>query len=152
MVIAAETINVLLCTLADEHYALPMADVREVIRWRAPTLIPGTPNTILGVIHHRGAVLPLLDIRPLLGLGAAPTTRSTRLAVVERDGIQAGVLCDGVTDIIDLDGAAIEPPPPSLPAAQQQYVNGLIFWNDQPVALLQLPPLFTAVKATNNGA
>jgi purine-binding chemotaxis protein CheW len=58
----------LLCKLADEQYGLPMQVVREVIRWRGPTAIPGTPPTVLGMLHHRGAILPVIDARSLLGI------------------------------------------------------------------------------------
>lgn len=150
MVVAIETTDILMCLLADERYALPMSTVREVIRWNAPTPIPGTPSTLLGVIHHRGAVLPLIDIRPLLQLPRPLMTRNTRLIIVEQAGLSAGIVCDSVADIVQVDNAAIEPPPPGLPAAQAQFVTGLAFHEAHPVALLNPAALFGAITSSHH--
>ena len=151
MVVATETTDILLCVLADERYALPMRTVREVLRWVVPTPIPGTPPTLLGVIHHRGAVLPIVDIRSLLQLPRPLVTRNTRLIVVEHEGLSAGIVVDVVADIIQVDTAAIESAPPSLPAAQAQFVTGLAFHDECPVALLNPVALFGAITSSHHG-
>ncbi len=140
-----ETTSLLLCRLADEPHALQMSDVREVIRWRVPTPIPGTPPTILGVIHHRGLVLPIVDVRPLLGLNTPPPTRSTRLLIVEHGDMAAALVSDAVVDIVEIEHGAVEPVPASFAAAQARFLGGLVYWAEQPVALLMLPTLFAAL-------
>ncbi len=147
MLIATETIRFLLCKLADEQYGISMDLVREVIRWRAPTPIPGTPSMVLGMLHHRGAILPVIDVRSLVGVGRPLPTRSTRIIVAEQGSIQAGILGDAVADIAELDATAIEPLPSSLPAAQAQYLSGLIVYDGQPVALLNLEAIFATITA-----
>lgn len=147
MIVTPETTNVLLYALAEEQFALPMSEVREVLRWRVPTPIPGTPQAILGVIHHHGIVLPVIDIRAMLGLATAAPTRGTRLLVVEHDSIQAALVSDQVTDIVEVENTVIEPPPPSLPAAQSHYLAGLFFYAGRPVALLSLSATFAAVTS-----
>lgn len=151
MLVATETTDLLLCLLADERYALPMRTVREVIRWSAPTPIPGTPSTLLGVIHHRGAVLPIVDIRPLLQLARPSVSRSTRLIVVEHDGLSAGIVGDVVADIVQVESAAIEAPPPSLPAAQAKLITGIAFCDEHPVALLSPAALFATITTISHG-
>ncbi len=147
MIVTPGTVNILLYALADEQFALPMSDVREVLRWRTPTAIPGTPPAILGVIHHHGIVLPIIDMRSLLGLATTAPTRGTRLLVVEHDSIQAALVSDLVTDIVEVESTVIEPPPSSLPAAQAQYLAGLFFSAGRPVALLSLAATFAAVTS-----
>jgi purine-binding chemotaxis protein CheW len=151
MIAEVETANLLVCAIADELYALPMPVVREVIRWRAATPIPGTASTVLGVIHHRGAVLPLIDVRAMLGFAPAPPTRSTRLLVVDDNGLQAALVCDAVMDLAEVERSTFEPPPASLPAARAQFVDALLEWQARPVALLSLADLFVAVKAAHGG-
>ncbi len=151
MILDIETTNLLLCTLANEQFALPMTEVREVVRWRVPTAIPGTPQPILGVIHHRGMVLPVLDPRLLLGIAQSPPTRSTRLLVVEQSGIHAGLVVDAVVDIVDVETSVIEPAPASISAAHAQFLGGLFFSAGQPVALMTLSAVYAAVTAANAG-
>jgi purine-binding chemotaxis protein CheW len=147
VIVTSEITNVLLYALAEEQFALPMSDVREVLRWRVPTPIPGTPQAILGVIHHHGLVLPVIDIRSLLGLATAAPARGTRLLVVEHDNIQAALVSDLVSDIVEVENTVIEPPPSSLPAAQAHFLTGLFFSAGRPVALLSLSATFAAVTS-----
>jgi purine-binding chemotaxis protein CheW len=149
MIADVETANLLLYTVADEHYALPMSQVREVIRWRTPTPIPGTAAVIAGVIHHRGQVLPLVDLRLVLGFAAATPTRSTRLLVVEHAGLQAALVADAVVDLAAVESGAFEAAPAALPAARAHLVAGLCEWQARSVALLALEAVFTTVKATH---
>jgi purine-binding chemotaxis protein CheW len=150
MLVATETIRFLLCKLAEEHYGVPMDVVREVIRWRTPTPVPGTPPTVLGMLHHRGTILPVIDVRSLLGLSKPTPTRGTRIIVVEQGTIQAGIVGDAVADIVLVDDGTIEPLPSSLPAAQAQYLSGLIVYDGQPVALLDLVAVFTTITAAKH--
>jgi chemotaxis signal transduction protein len=50
--------------------------------------------------------LPLVDIRPFLGLEATRATREDRALVVECDGVQAALLIDEVAGLEPLDGLA----------------------------------------------
>ena len=44
-----------------------MADVAEVTASRRVTRLPGAPPWLAGVANWRGRMLPVLDLRPLLG-------------------------------------------------------------------------------------
>ena len=70
------------------------------------TVVPLAPPHLLGVVNLRGSVLPLVDIRPLLGLETARATRETRALVVECDGAQAAILIDAVDGLESLEGLA----------------------------------------------
>jgi purine-binding chemotaxis protein CheW len=144
-----ESAHLLIFTLAGERYAAPVDAVREVMRWRLPTPIPGTPAAILGVLHHRGAVLPVVDPRPLLRLPSPPPTRDTRLLVVEADGVRAALLCDAVADIAEIEREAIEPPS-ALPAAEAGLLSGIFFYERRPTAIMELPTLWAALTATRH--
>jgi purine-binding chemotaxis protein CheW len=148
--LATETIRFLLCKLAEEQYGVPMDVVREVIRWRRPTPVPGTPATVVGMLHHRGIILPVIDVRSLVGLHQPGPTRSTRIIVVEQATIQAGIVADAVADIVHVDDATIEPLPSSLPATHAQYLGGLLVHDEQPVALLDLAAVFAIITANKH--
>ena len=49
-----------------------MADVAEVAALPAVTRVPGSPAWLAGVANWRGRMLPVLDLRPLLGPPACP--------------------------------------------------------------------------------
>ena len=53
--------------LNDSLYALPAAEVAEVIRTPAVARMPQAPSALIGIANLRGSVLPLVSLRSLLG-------------------------------------------------------------------------------------
>ena len=54
--------------LADRVFAVEVSHAREVGVLDDYTVVPRAPAHVLGVTNLRGRVLPIVDIRPLLGL------------------------------------------------------------------------------------
>lgn len=57
--------------LGNQRFAVDAVDVAEVVKVAQITALPGVPSFYRGLITHRGAIYPLLDIRPFVG--TAPT-------------------------------------------------------------------------------
>jgi purine-binding chemotaxis protein CheW len=53
-----------------EEFAFHMDRVREILRVERPSEVPGTPKHVLGVLTVRGNILPVIDLRLLLGLSS----------------------------------------------------------------------------------
>ena len=85
---------ILLCA-GEREYALPLGCVVEVVRMAALTPSPGASGPVLGLLDLRGRVVPVLDLRALLG----PPGLSTPICVVEAGGRAFGLVADAVTDI-----------------------------------------------------
>jgi len=66
-----------------ECYSLPMECVREVERVGKVTPAPGAPAFVRGLVNLRGEILPLLDLRLLLGADGAEPSASPRLVVAQ---------------------------------------------------------------------
>ena len=58
--------------------------------------MPCTPPHILGVVNHRGWLLPILDLRKLFALAAHDVTAESRVVAVEVGGMTFGILADAV--------------------------------------------------------
>lgn len=57
--------------LGAQPHALRLAELSALQALAGVTPYPGAPPELLGLVSHRGVVLPLYDLRALLGLGAA---------------------------------------------------------------------------------
>ncbi|MFO0554052.1 MAG: chemotaxis protein CheW [Polyangiaceae bacterium] len=57
--------------LGAEFYAFPVTIVREMVRSQPAARVPGSKPFVRGVINLRGTILPLIDLRVLLGMGSA---------------------------------------------------------------------------------
>ncbi len=135
----------LLIHVGAEDFALDGRYVREVIRWRAPTPVPGAPPVLPGIISQRGIVVPMVDLRLLLGLPAQPPDRATRLVIVHHAGIDLALLVDAVLDLQELP-EPFDPPPAGHGTNGARLVSGVIRRTDRPLARLDLGALVHAVQ------
>lgn len=139
-------LHLLLVQIADELYAIPSPKVREVVRYRSFTPVPGAPPTLPGILNHRGAILPVIEVRLLLGLAAAMVTRATRFVMASHDDTDLALLVDSVLDLIILPTATVEALPNALDPARARFLNGVIQYNDQPVALLDIAEVIAGLR------
>lgn len=121
--------------LGSGRFAIDLASVAEVGRVPVVTRIPGAPDWLAGAANWRGRLLPVLDLRGLLGAERAPAGTSARLVVIVDGGISAGMLVDGVEGT-GLLGAAIEEFPATLAGPGAALLSGQVPREDGPVAVL----------------
>ncbi len=142
----AHSLDFLVVRAADELYGLPGASVREVMRWRAPTPVPGAPPVLPGIISQRGVVLPVVDLRLALGLPGAPPERSARLVIIQHEAGDLVLFVDAVIDLVALAAAARAQPPAALDPARARMLAAVARYADHPLALLNLAALIAAVQ------
>jgi chemotaxis signal transduction protein len=117
------------------RYAVPMADVAEVIPVPRVTRVPGTPTWLTGVVNWRGRVLSVVDLRPVIGDPMSPLPSSARLLVLTSDIAEAGLLVEAVTGLLSPDRPAPEPVPATVAPAVAELVSGVVD-DGGPVSLL----------------
>jgi purine-binding chemotaxis protein CheW len=91
--------------VADEHYALPVADVLEVAELGEVTPVPGAGASVLGVRNLRGQVLPVVDLATVFEL---PPANPERIVIAEHGGRRAGLAVDTVAGVEELPDASEE--------------------------------------------
>ena len=131
----APVAEAVLVRLGAGRFAADLDGVAEVGRIPKITRIPGSPGWLAGVANWRGRLLPVLDLRPLLGAEAVPAGPASRLLVLTADGVSAGVVVDAVDGTGPL-GVAEE-----LPAAVDTrggLLAGQVPRDDGPVAVLDV--------------
>lgn len=82
--------------LCGQRYALPVGELREALAWQQPTPVPCAPAGVLGLIHRRGTILPVADIRRPLGLDDAGPAPHGALVLID-DAMALAV--DAIGDI-----------------------------------------------------
>ncbi len=119
--------QVLCFALAGEAYALPILKVREIQAQATLTRIPKAPAYMPGVINLRGAIVPILELRQRFSLGEAPEETRPVIVIVEVQGRTLGIRVDSVSDVLDLDAAAIRPAPElgTQSALGREFISGL---------------------------
>jgi purine-binding chemotaxis protein CheW len=95
-----------------EEYAVPIDAVDEITRVPDElTRIPKAPAFIEGLMNLRGAVVAVIDQRRRLDLPAGAGGSRARIIVITFDGLKAGFLVDGVSELLKIPRTAIGPAP-----------------------------------------
>ncbi len=124
--------------LAAELYGVEISRVHEIIRLQSVTRVPRAPAFVEGVINLRGKVIPVVDLRRRFGLPTAEHTRASRIVVVEIGDQVVGVVVDGVSEVLRVNGATVEPPSPVVAGIDSEYIHGIAKLPERLVILLDL--------------
>jgi len=119
------------------RFAVALASVAEVGRTPVVTRVPGLPIWLAGVANWRGRILPVLDLRPLLGAEAATLDNQARLVVLTDVGIAVGMLVDAVDGTTPMTHVA--PFPSQTTSNGLALLSGQVPREDGPLAVLDVP-------------
>src|SRR5919197_5555904 len=76
-------------SLGEEEYALPITQVQEIIRYTEPRAVASEAPWIRGVISLRGKIIPVCDLAARLGLEIKGGERAN-IVIVETESGTAG--------------------------------------------------------------
>jgi len=127
--------------LAGEEYGVEILAVREIRGWSRVTRIPQTPAYLLGVLNLRGAIVPIMDLRLRFGLERESYGDSTVVIIVAIAERLFGIVVDAVSDVVDIDPAAIKPVPDMGAVVDTRYLKGLATHVERMVMLLDVEKL-----------
>jgi purine-binding chemotaxis protein CheW len=81
------------------------------------------------VINLRGQVVPIVDMRARFGMPPVEVTDQTCIIVVEvsagRQRFHTGIIVDHVCEVLDIDGADIEPTPQFDSGVDTSFILGM---------------------------
>lgn len=143
---SSQELQLVIFLLAKEEYGLPITKVQEINRMVPITRLPQTPEFMEGVINLRGRVIPVIDLRKRFQLAASATNEDTRIIIVDVNGQTIGVVVDAVTEVVRLNGASVEPPPPAF-VLDSQYIHGIGKMEGRLLILLDIDKVLTSQEA-----
>ena len=125
--------------------AVDLRSVREVFEVESVTPVPGMPSALVGVANLRGVVIPLVDLRLILGL--AVVDPPPPFAVVIRHGSrQVGVLVERVPEIRNVQHDQLLATPRDSSSQTRPFVSAVLRLEDRLGGMLQVPPVFEQVR------
>ena len=132
--------------LGNEEFGVDILKVQEINRMMDITRIPNAPPFIEGVINLRGKIIPIVDLRKKLGFngGNGQSEKTTRIIVVELDGLVLGFIVDSVSEVLRIPENTIEPPPSIVGGVESDYIEGVGKLDNRLLILLELKKLFSS--------
>ena len=111
--------------LAREHYALETSWVREVYPLRDFTPLPGTPDFVMGIIHVRGRIVSVLDIKKFFELPAQGLSDLNKVIVLGDGAMEFGILADAIVGVRRIARDDLQAPLPTLTEIRAEYLMGV---------------------------
>jgi purine-binding chemotaxis protein CheW len=144
---AREDLTFLVFRLGDDEFGLPIEAVVEVARVPEQiTRLPKTPKFLEGVVNLRGEILPVIDQRRRFDMPALEKTAARRLIVVKTERHVAGIIVDGVSDVLRSSPNAVEAAP-ELTDDASRLVRGVINLPSSSRIVLVLDPMELLTRA-----
>ena len=117
--------------LGDECFAVDSGIVVEVLRSRRLTLVPLAARGILGLIHLRGRIVPVIDPAEPLAVSRRPRATASPHLVIAPGEDWYGLLVDEMLDVLEIDPERVE-----RPTSGTELVLGTFAATDRLVHLL----------------
>lgn len=122
-------------------YAVHIQHVREIIRPLPMQVLPHSSQSVIGVIDHRGDVVPILDLRVRFGTPMLADLGHTRWIIAHRHGRLFGLVVDRVTEVFSLNEADARPVPDLGPGGERRGITAAYSYGGRLVFTLDIERL-----------
>lgn len=139
-----ETTKIIVFKLNTEKYGVNIQQVLSIERLQDLTQIPKSADFVKGILNLRGEIIPIIDLKKRLNIGYTEKTDLTRFLIVNVNSVKIGLMVDSATDVLDIDGSAIDSPPTMVAGVGEDYISGVVTLQDELLILLHLENVINA--------
>jgi purine-binding chemotaxis protein CheW len=138
--------------LGTDTYAVPIGEVREILKLPPVTEVPRAPNDVLGVVSVRGLLVTVIDLKRRLRVAPADITKKGRILLVMGAANEViGLYVDEVLQVYRLAEAEVEVSGNAL-GKLGDYVVGIGRPEGALLILVDLAPILGRVDAQERNA
>ncbi|MBN1204620.1 MAG: purine-binding chemotaxis protein CheW [Myxococcaceae bacterium] len=127
-----------------EEYVVDIMRVEEILPPQRVIPVPRAPSFVEGMLHLRGALLPVVDLRQRLSISEAPASPKTRLLVCLLGRRRLALRVDRVTEVMRVRRSELKPAPALLSPGRTPFVIGVCGPPERPRLLLDIKTLLRA--------
>lgn len=130
--------------LGEEQYGIEILKVQEIRGYDPVTKISNTPEFLKGVVNLRGKIVPIIDLRIKFNLSKVEYNEFTVVIILNLSGRVAGIVVDGVSDVMELSAAQIKEVPNLVTSIDTKYILGLATVEQVMLILVDIEKLMTS--------
>ncbi len=129
--------SLLVVRIGGEWYALEALAVLRLVGWRPPMAVPASEVDLAGLVEIGADVLPVIDLRAVLGASVA-TDETTAMVVVQHGGNRWALVVDRIDRLVTVAEAALQ----VAEAPLHPLATIITQIGDRLISVLDLGPLF----------
>lgn len=111
--------------LGGGHYGIDILKVQEIRGYEKPTRMTGSPDFVNGVLNLRGVIVPIVDLRRMLGMPNPSYDALTVTVILALERSVVGVVVDSVSDVLELEPHQIKRVPDYSGYIDSRCVTGI---------------------------
>ncbi|MCX6101982.1 MAG: chemotaxis protein CheW [Proteobacteria bacterium] len=113
--------------IAGEEFLLSIDFINEIIMLPNITYVPNSAKYIEGVVNLRGTILPVVNMRKMMGMSRGEATSGTRIIICKEENlnVRAGLLVDNITFVVALLPDEIDSSSPPSAASGHELLSGV---------------------------
>lgn len=134
---AQSEVQLVLLRAEGQLYGIEIERLQEVVALPLIRRVPGAPEYVVGVMHLRGRIMPVMDLRLRIGL-RSPATEPQQVAVAQSNGVEVGIVVDEVEEIVRVPFSSIRPVEDGALGALARSVAGVVQVGERHVLVLDL--------------
>jgi len=122
-----ELIQLMVFVLDEEEYAAPIREIKEVINIPEIIPLPGTPESVRGILNLRGEIVAAIDLEKRFHQTREHKTEQQHVIIIQRENDFFGVIVDEVIEVLQIPVSLIkETHELSISKIHTDYVKGVI--------------------------
>ena len=139
---SAETKQIVVFKQGEEHYALSIDQIKEVVLTPSMTKLPQTPDFVRGVANIRGNIIAILDLERKFQLvtDQDPNRHKKFTLVIASEDYKIGLLVENVPNTMAINTSEIDDAVNIIQdgSVDQSYISGIIKKEDQLIILIDI--------------
>ena len=135
--------------VGDALYGMDILRVQEINRLMDFTMVPQSPEYVMGIMNLRGQIVTVIDLSKKLGLSETDLKEESRNIIVNDQGEYIGLLVDRISDVVRTDTDKIEPPPSNMGGVQGRFLQGVFKMDKNLIGILNVEELLKTVDELN---
>ncbi len=128
--------------IGEAIYGISIHQVREVVTYEAPSPMPNSSGSMIGVINLRGSAVPVLDLRLKFGLSATEPSVDTCIIILElevnNELTLIGITADMVQQVAEFGKEDMAPPPHLADGKSADWIQAMARLGDGFVIILDI--------------
>jgi len=135
-------IKILIFKLGNEFYATDIMEVERILGYEEATVLPDSPDFLLGVIDYETSVLPIISLSKKFKITEG-SKQERKIIVVKRESGKFGILVDSVSEVQSISDSDIKNPEGLSTLVSKKYITGLVKKDNNIIILINLDKVLT---------
>jgi len=122
------TNQIVVFTLGDRRYGLPLSAVERIVRVVDVTSLPKVPDIVIGLVNVQGRVIPVINVRRRFHLPEREIALNDQMVIARTTRRSLALVVDSVTGVLEYSEHEAVEAQDVLP--ELQYVEGVVKLDD----------------------